>query len=85
MVRECLIGMLVLVADKATVGDVAELVGDRELHDELDGVLSRWTASPSRQAAGGSASAAPGRSAVMDAFWAVACQNRNADGEPERA
>ena len=85
VVRECLIGMLVLVADKATVGDVVELVGDRELHDELDGVLSRWTAPPSREAAGGSASAATGRSAVMDAFWAVACQNRNADGEPERA
>ena len=85
VVRECLIGMLVLVADKATVGDVVELVGDRELHDELDGVLSRWTAPPSLEAAGGSASAATGRSAVMDAFWAVACQNRNADGEPERA
>ena len=85
VVRECLIGMLVLVADKAAVGDVAELVGDRELHDELDGVLSRWTAPPSLEAAGGSASAATGRSAVMDAFWAVACQNRNADGEPERA
>ena len=85
VVRECLIGMLVLVADKATVGDVVELVGDRELHDELDGVLSRWTAPPSREAAGGSASAAASRSTVMDAFWAVACQNRNTDEEPERA
>ena len=84
VVRECLIGMLVLVADKATVGDVIELVGDQEIHDELDGALSRWVAPPGREGAG-SAGAAAGGPPVLDAFWAVACQNRSADGGMERA
>lgn len=71
--REYLIEILELAADKTTTGDVVELVRNPEVRHVLDDILDKWQAPPSRTSST-DASASPTDSSVMTAFWDVAAR-----------